>query len=128
MTAFDSRGFTPLHTAAARGSTELLRVLAQKTTNTEIPCRDGTEDTSLILAARRGQARSVEILLDNGAQIDNRNNGGYTALMSAAYECHTEAVAILLSKGANPTATTPAASAAPRSCSQAGASISASRP
>ena len=100
--SFNSSGLTPLHTAAARGATEILEILAHKTTNIEILCQDATKDTPLILAARRGKAESIKILLDSGAGIENRNDSGYTALMSAAYECHKEAVAVLLERGANP--------------------------
>jgi hypothetical protein len=67
--SFDSRGLTPLHTAAARGAAEIVELLAQKTTNIEIPCRNSTKDTPLILAARQGQAESIKILLDSGADI-----------------------------------------------------------
>jgi ankyrin repeat protein len=100
--AFDGRGMTPLHTAAARGGSEILDVLGKKCPNIEIQCAIGTKDTPLVLAARRGKVTSISVLLNNGAAIEGRNNGDYSALMSASYECHAQAVAALLKRGANP--------------------------
>ncbi|KAE8449006.1 hypothetical protein EG329_008594 [Mollisiaceae sp. DMI_Dod_QoI] len=100
--AYDARGMTPLHTAAARGQVEILDILAKKAPNIEIPCKDATKDTPLILAARRGKSTSINVLLDNGAAIEGVNDGDYAPLMCASYECHAQAVDVLLKRGANP--------------------------
>ncbi|CZR58590.1 uncharacterized protein PAC_08482 [Phialocephala subalpina] len=100
--AYDARGMTALHVAAARGGGEILDFLAKKVPNIEIPCNDPTKDTPLVLAGRRGKPTSINVLLDNGAAIEGVNDGDYTPLMSASYECHAEAVEALLKRGANP--------------------------
>lgn len=100
--AYDARGTTPLHVATARGGSEILDFLAKKAPNIEIPCNNATKDTPLVLAARRRKPTSINVLLDNGADIEGVNDGDYTPLMSASYECHTEAVEALLKRGANP--------------------------
>lgn len=49
---YDSRGQTVIKVAAARGSTDIPRFLAPKTTSLEIPCNDFTKDTPLFLDAK----------------------------------------------------------------------------
>ncbi|KAB8290813.1 hypothetical protein EYC80_008450 [Monilinia laxa] len=109
--AYDARGYTPLHVAAARGAVEALDIISRKSKNLSIPSRDNSKDTPLTLAA--GQevdqsesrklllAKSINILLDRGANIEEKNGYNYTALMSAAYEANKEIVSLLLSRGAD---------------------------
>lgn len=52
-----------------------------------------------MLAAGKGYAEAVALLLEHGAKIDTQDNAGRTALMYAAKNGHTEAVALLLKKG-----------------------------
>lgn len=99
---FDNRGWTPLHTAAARGETEILEYLLNTRPDIEIKGKEGNEDTPLALAARNGQTGSVRALLRFGADIHARDNCDYTPIMIAAYERHPEAVKELISGGANP--------------------------
>ncbi|KAI4137325.1 MAG: hypothetical protein L6R39_007353 [Caloplaca ligustica] len=102
MVEFDDRGWTILHTAAARGETEILEYLLQSKPDLEVKGTQLDEDTPLALAARNGQARSIRILLSHGANIHVRDKYDHTPLMIAAYERHAEAVKELLSQGANP--------------------------
>jgi len=59
------------------------------------------EVTPLLWAATRGHKYIVQILLDNGANINHQDNYGQTALLKAAYEGHKDIVQILLDNGAN---------------------------
>ena len=43
----------------------------------------------------------MELLLDKGANIDDKDNNGSTALTKAAFQGHKEIVELLLDKGAN---------------------------
>ena len=54
----------------------------------------------LALAARRGWAEGVQILLDAGADIQARDGRGRTVLMSALQSRHVETVLELIEKGA----------------------------
>ena len=53
-------------------------------------------------AARSGQPRQVEALVQQGTPVDARDPGGKTALMLAATNGHTATVQQLLALRANP--------------------------
>ena len=59
--------------------------------------------TLLMLAAREGQTRMIELLLARGAEPNLRHALGGTALMSAAEKGHEEVIQQLLRANANPT-------------------------
>jgi ankyrin repeat protein len=44
----------------------------------------------------------VKLLLDHGADVDLRNNDGWTALMNACGRGYNDIVKLLLAKGADP--------------------------
>jgi len=98
--SFDSQGWSPLHTAAARGETEILRYLLSRQPDIEVRGHQLNEDTPLSLAAECGQAESIRILLQHGANIHTRNRCDYTPIMVAAYERRDEAIKALLEGGA----------------------------
>jgi ankyrin repeat protein len=58
-------------------------------------------DTPLIQAARRGDLKSVEVLLEAGAKINASNDVGHTALIVAVKERHYEVAEVLLAHGAD---------------------------
>jgi len=62
-------------------------------------------NTALIAAAENGDAESVRLLLDAGADMNATNNDGDTALILAAVQGHAEIVRLLLDRGANVEAT-----------------------
>jgi ankyrin repeat protein len=57
--------------------------------------------TALTMAAFKGQATVVELLLERGAQLDMRDSSGKTPLMCAAGMGHTGIVELLWKKGAS---------------------------
>ena len=59
-------------------------------------------DTDLIEAAKDGNLEVLELLLQQGANIDIQNNNGNTALIWAARNDRLEVVKLLLQQGANP--------------------------
>ena len=99
---FDTHGWSPLHIAAARANGDVLRYLLCQFPDIEIRGKQMNQDTPLSFAALNGQAGSVEILLEFGADIHTRNKCNYTPIMVAANECHDVVVQTLLDFGANP--------------------------
>ena len=61
--------------------------------------RDGR--TVLIYAAWNGSTEVVKLLIDNGADLNHKNNFGGTALIYAAYKGDTELVKLLIDSGAD---------------------------
>ena len=57
--------------------------------------------SQLIEAARNGQTEKVQALLESGADVDGKNNSGWTALIYAALLGHTDVVRTLLDAGAD---------------------------
>lgn len=56
----------------------------------------------LTQAVTSGDAKAVSAALANGADVDERNNGGQTALILAVIFGHTHLVQLLVNAGANP--------------------------
>jgi ankyrin repeat protein len=67
----------------------------------DVTQRNHCGESPLILAALEGHAETVELLLDNGADINAQ--GGYygNVLQAASYQDRTENVRILLDNGAD---------------------------
>ena len=57
--------------------------------------------TALINEVRSGNLEIVQYLVENGANINAKNDSGSTALMIASYEGKFEVVEYLIEKGAN---------------------------
>ena len=56
---------------------------------------------ALMRASEKGNLDIVQLLLDNGARVNDVDSTGMTALMLAAEVGHLEVIKLLLSKGAN---------------------------
>jgi ankyrin repeat protein len=65
-------------------------------------CNFPRPDTPLAQAAAEGRSDEVRRLLEEGAQVDERDRTGFTALTWAARHGEIEAVRLLLAAGANP--------------------------
>ncbi|KAH9292452.1 hypothetical protein KI387_042362 [Taxus chinensis] len=113
-------GDTALHRAAARADSSMVRLLMQKGANKDIRNKQGktpydlaadTGDSALLdilrlgdglrRAARRGDVRSVQRCLEQGAAINGKDQHGWTALHRAAFKGWLEIVKALVDKGAD---------------------------
>lgn len=62
-------------------------------------------DTLLMLASYNNALKTVNMLLSNGARVDERNDRGQTPLAGAAFKGHLEVVKALVDAGADVEAT-----------------------
>ena len=115
----DDDGRTPLTEAASYGHTEIVKLLISKGGNLWAKKKDGQTPMSLagshaevvqlikhnmdlLDAARNGDNKAVQTLLDNGAYVNVRDAEGRTPLTEAAWENRVDTVKLLLDKGADP--------------------------
>ena len=101
------QGVTLLHSAAKRGTTEIVAMLLDA--GLAPYARTKNDETPLHFAAERGAAEVVAMLLDAGAAADVRDNTDVTPLHLAARAQSTETVSILLAAGVDVNARTGAA-------------------
>jgi len=105
--AVDDTGKPPIVYAAASGSLDIVRQLLAK--NIDLNARYANDLTLLMWASGPDQsvaeAQALEVvsyLVDTGAHIDDRDDRGRTALMTAAEGNHADIARLLLSHGADP--------------------------
>ena len=102
----DNTGKSAIVYAAARGDTEIVTRLLDNGIDPNI--RYGNDLTVLMWAAgfsddvpeNEGE-QTVKILLNRGAQVNKRDNRGWTALTISAQRGHLGVVELLLAAGAN---------------------------
>ncbi|MBA0770561.1 hypothetical protein Gotri_019182 [Gossypium trilobum] len=111
-------GDTPLHIAARLGDEQTVKLLLQKGAYKDNRNKAGKAaydvaaehghtclfdalklGDSLCLAARRGEAGTIQRLIKNGAAINGMDQHGWTALHRAAFKGRTDAVRMLIDKG-----------------------------
>ena len=90
----DKDGWNALTAAAFHGREGAVEVLAGK-------MKDDLDD-SLLVASLQGHSAVVDQLLNRGAYVNTRSDGGQTPLMLAAKGGHLHVVEMLMSNSANP--------------------------
>lgn len=101
VNAANSRyGSTALTIAAGKCEDDprVVRVLLDN--GADVHARDSGGDTPLLVAAKKGNEKMVEMLLEAGAKVDEPNRG-YTALMIAARRGYGGIVNLLIGKKAD---------------------------
>lgn len=90
----------------------VFRVMISQKTRVEISYQEKVKvrftvrQRSLFEAVRSDDIALLKLLAESGAEIDERDDGGYTPLMLAAVSHHPEMISFLLSKGADVNAAT----------------------
>ena len=89
-----------LHQLCYSANVEVAEFVLERRANVDALSQNGS--TPLLVAARQGQLRMVEVLLRFGADPDDGGDKGWSPLFISSAEGHLEIVNILLEYGANP--------------------------
>jgi uncharacterized protein len=93
-------GFPPIALAAFFGHAELVALLALKGVDVNAPAQNPMKVAAIHAAVAARDARSVAILLQNGADPNLRQQNEYTPLMAAEQNGDAEIVSMLKEHGA----------------------------
>ncbi|TMW68703.1 hypothetical protein Poli38472_006171 [Pythium oligandrum] len=85
--------------ACHSGNVELVQVLLVDVEPTQ---RSGFQKVALHTAASNNHPTAIQLLVANGVDINEQDQGGGTALQAAAKQSHTPCVRLLLEHGADP--------------------------
>jgi ankyrin repeat protein len=99
-------GYRTVIAAARAGQTGMLRLLAGAGADINAPDRNGNQWTPLMHAIHKQQRKSVDVLLELGANPNTAGGNGWTALIMASGYGDAKTVRLLLENGADPTART----------------------
>ena len=100
--AVASDGFTPLGLASFFGHPEAARLLLANGADPNLAAQNSTRVAPLHSAVAGGSVEIVRELLAHGADVDARQDLGFTALHGAAVEGIEEMIRLLLDHGADP--------------------------
>lgn len=92
-------GMTPLFMAAQNANAQMIDALLKAGADANATLSTGV--TALMYASRAGSADGVKLLIENGAEVDAKENTlGETALMFAAANNRAEVIKVLMEHGA----------------------------
>ena len=97
--ALDGDGCPTIVRAAEHGLTSVVRLLANK--DVDIASVNKKQQTALDLAAGKGHVDTIRVLLELGAEVDHRDQFGFTPLLHATYCGHQASISILMDNGAD---------------------------
>ncbi len=93
-------GFTPLGLACYFGQAEVARYLVLKGADVNLPSKNGYSVYPLHSAVAGNYTDIARMLINNGAQVNIKQQAGVTPLHSAAQNGNTELLVVLLEHGA----------------------------
>lgn len=96
---WNANGTTAVHTAAANGNTKMLRLLLNHSPRA-LAIPDAQQAKPLHHAAANNQIQTMVMLLDRGADVEERDKYQFTPLHHAAKNGHTKAMSLLLDRDA----------------------------
>ena len=97
----NERGATPLLFAVQNEHVTIAQILLNHKANVNVQVEASQNVSALELAAKTGQHKMTQLLLDHGARVDVTDSRGITPLIFAAQNGHYEVVRTLLRNGAS---------------------------
>jgi uncharacterized protein len=99
--AYSHDGWTPLHLACFFGHPSLAEALIAQGAEVSARSRNAMQNAPLHAAAGGRTQDAVRVLLEHGAEVNARQEGGWTALHAASQNGDVEIVRLLIAGGAD---------------------------
>ena len=93
-------GAMPLHWAAAKGDSKIVKMLISEGSHVDLRT-DVKKATPLHFAAWKGQYNTAKLLIEHGADVNAKDDKGATTMHYAAASDDIAIVQLLLAKGAD---------------------------
>ncbi len=101
INSFSKDGFTALHFACYFGQPEVARLLIEKGAKIDAVANNATQVMPLHSAASSRNLAAARLLVEHGAPVNARQQGGWVPLHAAAQNGDQEMVDLLLAHGAD---------------------------
>jgi len=101
VNSYSHDGWTPLHLACFFGHPAIAEALLDQKADVHARSRNPMQNMPLHAAAAGRNREAVRLLLEHGADVNARQEGGWTALHSASQNGDVEMARLLIAAGAN---------------------------
>jgi len=101
VNAYSHDGWTPLHLACFFGQPGVAEALIARGADVRARSQNPMQNTPLHAAAAGRNGETVRVLLEHGAGVNARQEGGWTALHAASQNGDVEMVRLLIAGGAD---------------------------
>jgi ankyrin repeat protein len=101
ISAYSQDGWTPLHLAGFFGQPGVVEILLAQGADVAARSRNPMQNTALHAATAGRSKNAVRVLLEHGAVVNARQEGGWTALHAASQNGDVEMVRLLIAGGAD---------------------------
>ena len=101
VNGYSHDGWTPLHLACFFGQPEIAEALIASGADVQARSKNPMHNTPLHAAVAGRNRQAARLLLEHGANVNTRQEGGFTALHSAAQSGDVEMLRLLVDHGAD---------------------------
>jgi ankyrin repeat protein len=101
LNSYSKDGFTALHFACYFGQPEAARLLIEKGAKVDAVANNATQVMPLHSAASSRNLAAAHILIEHGASVNDRQQGGWVPIHAAAQNGDADMIDLLLAHGAD---------------------------